>query len=214
MNEERRTVLLDFDGVLLMPAFNNHTETIAHQNKTEPARTDVLPWINTAPPDIEHVTLTGLADRPVWGVIRRDTIERLHALSSEIGVELVWASSWLTRPDCLREASAQIGLDFIRFPNLDGIYPENRPLMGIRAHWKTALAMQYVDAGCRVLWVDDQLEEQPAQEYLKRLSIVAPTTYHGLNAVHLELMQQWVGGRDLAVFDNATWGGWHGSTAC
>ena len=213
MKRHRLTVMLDFDGVLLMPAYDNHTETQALRAGTPPKIDDALPWIKTAPADTEHVTLTGLADRPVWGVIRRDSIEGLRAFAGDENVDLIWASSWLTRPDRLREAAEQLGLDFIQFPHLDGIVPFNQPLMSLRDHWKTALSMRYVDRGDRVLWIDDQIEARASQEYLPTLSILAPSVYHGINPAHIQLLPQWAAGRDLAVFDNEIRGGWNRTTA-
>jgi hypothetical protein len=213
MNGDRLTVMLDFDGVLLMPAYGNQTEIEAHRAGTSPTIDDALPWIKTAPADTEHVTLTGLADRPVWGVIRPNSIEALRAFAGEENVDLVWATSWLTRPDRLGEAAEQLGLDFIQFPHLDGIEPRNQPLMSLRGHWKTELVMRYVDRGDRVLWVDDQIEARASQEYLAELSIVAPSTYYGLNPRHMALLPQWAAGRDLAVFDNEIRGGWNTTTA-
>jgi hypothetical protein len=50
MNGDRLTVMLDFDGVLLMPAYGNQTETEAHRAGTSPTIDDAFPWIKTAPP--------------------------------------------------------------------------------------------------------------------------------------------------------------------
>lgn len=209
----QHTVMLDFDGVFNMPAFSSKVEWDAFRAGTTPSRDDGLPWVKTAPDDTERVTLKGLADGNVYGVVRRATIDALRDFVNEEDVRLVWATSWLTRPERLEAAAALIGLEFIEIPDLGKIVPFNEPLYAITGHWKTDLVYTYVNAGDRVLWIDDQLELRPAQRHLEHLSVIAPSTYFGLNSAHMDLCHQWLRGRDLAVFDSERHLGWNGTGA-
>ncbi|MBX9717919.1 MAG: hypothetical protein K2X36_03640 [Microbacteriaceae bacterium] len=208
------TVLLDFDGVLNIPRFSYDVEHRAFRGGTTPTDQDELAWLRKdAPDDLERVTLQGLIDLPVYGVVRRSVINELKAFAREFDARLFWATSWLTYPERLHEAATLIGLDFVQMPDMEGITPFNEPLYNVRGHWKTELAHLHVHRGHRVLWIDDQLEPRPARQELQFLSIIAPNTLYGLNLAHLDAMRAWADGSDVGVFDNQSHLGWGRSSA-
>lgn len=205
-------ILIDFDGVLNMPRHPEDVERRLIAQGREPTTRDEFPWIKNAPADLTRMTFLGIGGAPVWGAIRTSVIAELRDIAKARGARIVWASSWLTEPERIREVSAATSLDFIEFPDLGDIVPQNVPLDRWMRHWKLDLAYRYVDTGARVLWIDDQLEKRPMRPHLERLDVIAPSLFFGLNPAHCELIRGWLHGNRLAVFDNHAFPGWRTTT--
>ena len=205
-------ILIDFDGVLNMPHHPEDVERLLIAQGREPSARDAFPWMKNAPDDLERMTFRGLGGAPVWGALRVSVIAELRDIAEAGVVRIVWATSWLTEPDRLRDVSTEASLDFIKFPDLGDIVPQNVPLDRWMRHWKLDLAYRYVDTGARVLWIDDQLERRPTRPHLEHLDVIAPSLFFGLNPAHCELIRVWLHGDKLAVFDNHAFPGWHNTT--
>lgn len=210
-NHVRNVILIDFDGVLNMPRHPEDLERRLIAEGKTPALRDEFPWVKTGPKDLEKFTFEGIGGAPVWGMVRTTVINELRRLTEAKADRIVWATSWLTEPDRLRAVASQSGMAFIEFPDLGDIVPMNVPLERWANHWKTALVFRHVDAGARVLWIDDQLERRPTRAHLNYLDVIAPSLFFGLTPAHLHLIQRWLEGEKLAVFDNHAFDSWNGA---
>ncbi|MFN3707400.1 hypothetical protein [Microcella sp.] len=201
-------VMLDLDGVILLPRFRADIEHRALLRGEHPTGDHEFPWLkHGAPADLERVTVPGLNGNPVYGVIRRSVVTALTAMTLEGDVQFVWNTTWLIAPDRLAHVASRIGLSGVEIPELGNIVPFNQALLyNNDAHWKTALTRHHAEHA-RVLWIDDQLQPA-ANPATNRISVIAPNTLFGLVPAHVDLIGGWGQGENIAVFANQENLGW------
>lgn len=209
MQPQTPVVMLDLDGVILLPRFRADIEHRALLRGEHPTDDHEFPWLkHGAPTDLERITAPGLNGNPVYGAVRRDMITALSAMTRRGDVRFVWNTTWLIAPDRLAHVASHIGLTGVEIPELGDIVPFNQALLyNNDAHWKTALARRHAERA-RVLWIDDQLH--PTTSFSgSRISVIAPNTLFGLVPAHIDLIDTWHQGEDIAVFANQENHGWH-----
>lgn len=201
-------VMLDLDGVVLLPRFRADIEQRALLRGGHPADDHEFPWLKRgAPADLERITVPGLNGNPVYGVVRRSVLDGLRVLSGR-GTRFVWATTWLIAPDRLAHVATVLELDFVELPELGNIVPFNQALLyNNDAHWKTALVRRFATQ-TRVLWIDDQLQPTQATFAGSQLSVIAPNTLFGMVPAHLDLISAWTQGDTVTVFANQENRGW------
>lgn len=201
-------VMLDLDGVILLPRFRADIEHRALLRGEHPADEHEFPWLrHGAPADLERVTVPGLNGNPVYGVVRRTVITALTAMTLRDDVRFVWNTTWLIAPDRLAHVANHVGLSGVEMPELGNIVPFNQALLyNNDAHWKTGLTRRHAEHA-RVLWIDDQLQPA-ANPATGRISVIAPNTLFGLVPAHLDLIDTWRKGENIAVFANQENQGW------
>lgn len=182
MTQPQRLILLDLDGVILMPVLS---------------RWGPLPIPNGA----QQVKFPGLNNGRtlVRGYILPEVISGLRELSAA-GVVVQFNTSWLVAPQQLAHAAAVMALDFVVTPEVvvEGFPPQNLNIPYESAdviwHWKWRVATAALDNGSDVVILDDQLGTSHLRVAPPKLGIIAPHPYHGLLPGDLRALRDWAAG--------------------
>lgn len=123
-----------------------------------------------------------------------DLVEALNELAARPEVAMHWLTTWLD--EARFGLAPRIGLNGVDWPVLG----KDERRLGSPGWWKLAAARAHASEhpGVRIVWIDDDLDDAEAQEWVglmsSRVFAVRPESDVGLTPGHLVAINAWVAG--------------------